>query len=218
MRHSILVALLLTFNLVPLAHADEPVRDDIVDLRHERLPSRRVFLGWTADNRAVIHAVDCGEGDGGSQFCSTKLEIVSKAKTESLPILEPPRRSGPDADGFPWQVSTELASKAIRAERAALAKLGTLQPSAPGPLPAAAANGNGCNVDVAVGKQPQLRVRALGKECLYEGGNAVYEGADVIDRKLSPDRKLIAVTVRVIEKYTEYRTPYTTTYVIAVTP
>src|SRR5690349_19590958 len=65
-----------------LAFADqEHVRDDIVDLRHDRWPNRRVFLGWTADNRAVIHVVSCGTYDGsGAPFCSSSLEVFGPSK------------------------------------------------------------------------------------------------------------------------------------------
>src|SRR5215510_4428720 len=96
-----------------LAFADhEPVRDDIVDLRHDRWPNRRVFLGWTADNRAVIHVASCGTFDGsGAPFCSSTLEVFGATKQSRTPLLDPtyrqcdPDRADAGSPGPAWAVS-----------------------------------------------------------------------------------------------------------------
>ena len=100
MRFALLVLLAST----PALAGHELVRDDIVDLRHDRWPNRRVFLGWTADNRAVIHVVSCGTYDGSdAPFCSSSLEVFGATKrsgrdgTDQLtPLLDPTcRHCGP---------------------------------------------------------------------------------------------------------------------------
>lgn len=96
----------------------EPIRDDILDIRHERFPDRRVFLGWTADGRAVMHEAGCL-----TQFdvlmCSVTLFAVGAdgKRSEGISLLEL-------NDNF--AISTEVASAAIRKERDALARLGPL--------------------------------------------------------------------------------------------
>jgi hypothetical protein len=213
MRPSIVLAVLLASGA--LARADEPVRDDIVDLRHERVPSRRVFVGWTADNQAVVHVVDCGFGDGGGAWCKSTLEVIGENKVE-IPILQPEEIGELYGEKFLWGVSSELASKAIRAERAAFAKLGPLQPSATD-APHVAANGWKCNVELFIDKQ-QRTWNALGRHCVYEGGGTSFWGAQVLDVQLSPDRTRLAVSLRVESKHEEYRSSSMETRVLSVTP
>lgn len=202
MRFAFLLLVLLT----SVAHADEPVRDDIVDLRHHRLPDRRVFLGWASDGRAVVHAVACGVNDAGGPFCSSSLEVIGNRKVESVRVLEPSCGDSCDPFGetFAWSVPTELASQAIRAERAALAKLGALQPSATGPLPQVSARSDGCNVDVVIGDRRVPKVLALGKGCIREGGSESLVAAVVVGVQLSPDRRRIAVALRVRSRFMEW--------------
>lgn len=210
MRLALLFLLLPTF-----AHADEPVRDDIVDLRHQRVPSRRVFVGWTADNQAVVHVADCGTGDGGGAWCTSALEVIGKKKV-AIPIMKAEEIADQYSGNFMWGVSSELASKAIRAERAALARLGPLQPSAPSP-PRITASGWECNVDLRIDEHKRTW-HALGRHCLFEGGNDSYWGATVLDTQLSPDRTLLAVSLRIESKSGEYRSTSMETRVLAVTP
>lgn len=211
--------LLLLVLLTNVAHADEPVRDDIVDLRHHRLPYRRVFVGWTADGRAVIHAVACGVNDGGGPFCRSSLEVIGNTKTESVPVLQPVCSDPCDPYGEPfiWSVPTELASQAIRMERTALAELGALQPSATGPLPQVSVRADGCKVDVMIGKKRVPKVLALGDQCVYEGGSDSFQGVAVVGVRLSPDQRKIAVTLRVRSKFMEWTDSFEVTKVFDAT-
>lgn len=212
MCSSLVLVLLLTASL---AHADEPVRDDIVDLRHARVPSRRVLLGWTADNCAVVHVADCGFGDGGGAWCTSTLEVIG-ARTQVIALLAPEAVVDEYGETARWQVSGELASKAIRAERAALATLGPLQPSAPG-APHVTAGGGPCRIDLRIGEHKHSW-HALGSQCLQDGGITTYSGATVLDAQLSPDRTWIAVSLRIASRTGEYRGSAMETRVLAVTP
>jgi len=225
MRLALLVLLAPT-----LAFADhEPVRDDIVDLRHDRWPNRRVFLGWTADNRAVIHVVSCGTYDGsGAPFCFSSLEVFGATKrsgrdgTDQLtPLLDPtcrhcdPDRADADSPGPMWAVSTELASQAIHAERAALDALGTLQPSAVGTLPAVKIGGGICRIDVLVGQRRITGVMKISPtNCVANGGESSFRDARIRDVQLSPDRRMLAVTLTVQPRTLEWGDPVDITMVV----
>ena len=226
MRFALLILLAST-----LAFADhEPVRDDIVDLRHDRWPNRRVFLGWTADNRAVIHVVSCGTYDGsGAPFCSSSLEVFGATKRSGrdgadqfiTPLLVPtcrhcdPDGAGADTPGTTWAVSTELASQAIHAERAALDALGTLQPSAVGTLPAVKIGGGICRIDVLVGQRRITGVMKISPtDCVANGGDSSFRDARIRDVQLSPDRRMLAVTLTVRPRTFEWGDPVDITMVV----
>lgn len=217
MRCSIAVSLLLALLVTAPAYADtggdEPVRQDIVDLRHQRLPARRVFLGWTADRKAVVHVASCGSSDGGGPFCEVSLEITGakRAWPQSVPLLQPACSEPCTSydDGFPWTVPTELASRAIRAERAALAKLGPLQPSASAPPlvrlePDRQYEIYSCRVKASIDGRQRLTLLALGDQCIYDGGGSSLNERDILDVQLSPDRHQLAITLRVTQKSEEY--------------
>ena len=218
MRLALLILLAST-----LAFADhEPVRDDIVDLRHDRSPNRRVFLGWTADNRAVIHVVSCGTYDGsGAPFCSSSLEVFGATKRSGrdgadkfTPLLDPVRADA-DSPGPMWAVSTELASKAIHTERAALDALGTLQPSAVGTLPAVKIGGGICRIDVLVGQRRITGVMKISPtNCVANGGESSFRDARIRDVQLSSDRRMLAVTLTVQPRTLEWGDPVDITMVV----
>lgn len=226
---SVLVALwvLLTSTLAFADH--EPVRDDIVDLRHDRWPNRRVFLGWTADNRAVIHVVSCGTSDGsGAPFCSSSLEVFGATKRSGrdgtarrTPLLDPTcRHCDPDpasanSPGPMWAVSTELASRAIHAERAALDALGALQPSAVGTRPVVKIGGGLCRIDVLVGQRRITGVMKISPtSCVANGGDSSFRDARIGDVELSPDRRMLAVTLTVQPRTFEWGDPVDITMVV----
>jgi hypothetical protein len=74
------------------AFADpEPVRDDIVELRHARYPNRMTVLGWTADGRFVVHEASCGTNDGGGDFCSIRLHVTDLVRDDAKLIFAPTR-------------------------------------------------------------------------------------------------------------------------------
>lgn len=203
----------------PLATASEPVREDIVDIRHRRAPNRRTLLGWTADGKAVVHVVACGVNDGGGPFCRSTLDVVGAKRTQSIALLQPTCTAcDPFDESFAWLVSTELASQAIRTERAALAKLGPLRSSSPEAPPRVAARGDGCSIDLVVEARRVKNVFSLGAECLWAGGNDSWSEVEVRDVQLAPDRAAIAVTVRVMAKSMEWRDPADMARIIALAP
>ena len=210
-------ALLLLLASTPALADHEPVREDIVDLRHDRWPNRRVFLGWTADNKAVIHVASCGTYDGsGSPFCSSTLEVFGATKPSRTLLLEP--REGVASQDSVWAVSTELASQAIHAERAALDALGTLQPSAVGTLPTVKIAGDACRVDVLVDKQRITGVMKISTtQCFTNGGNGSFRKARLRDLQLSPDRRKLAVTLTVEPRFFEWGDPVDLTIVVDAT-
>jgi hypothetical protein len=215
-------ALLLLLASTPALADHEPVHDDIVDLRHDRWPNRRVFLGWTADNKVVIHVASCGTFDGsGSPFCSSTLEVFGATKPSRTLLLEPtcklgdPDRAGVASQDSVWAVSTELASQAIHAERAALDALGTLQPSAVGTLPTVKIAGDACRVDVLVGKQRITGVMKISTtQCITNGGNGSFRKARLRDVQLSPDRRKLAVTLTVEPRFFEWGDPVDLTLIV----
>jgi hypothetical protein len=220
------LALWILLASTPALADPEPVRDDIVDLRHDRWPNRRVFLGWTADDRAVIHVVSCGTHDGsGAPFCSSSLEVFDATKqsgrdgTEQFtPLLDPScRRCDADLSGPMWAVSTELASRAIRAERAALDALGPLQPSAVGALPVVKIGGGACRIDVLVGRRRIAGVMKIPPaHCLEDGGESSFRNPRIGDVQLSPDRRMLAVTLGVQPRMFEWGDPVDVTMVFDV--
>jgi hypothetical protein len=223
------LALLVLLASTPAFADHEPVRDDIVDLRHDRWPNRRVFLGWTADHRAVIHVASCGTYDGsGAPFCSSSLEVFDATMrsgrdgTDQLtPVLDPtcrhcdPDRADADSPGPTWAVSTELASQAIHAERAALDALGTLQPSAAGTLPAIKIGGGVCRIDVLVGQRRMTGVMEISPtDCVANGGESRFHDPRIRDVQLSPDRRMLAVTLTVQPRTFEWGDPVDITMVV----
>ena len=202
--------------------APELVRDDIVDLRHDRWPNRRVFLGWTADNQAVIHVASCGTFDGsGSPFCSSTLEVFGATEPSRTLLLAPTCRScdpGSAAVASPdsvWAVSTELAAQAIHAERAALDALGTLQPSGGGTLPAIKIGGEACRIDVLVGQRRITGVMKISPtQCVTNGGDSSFRKARIRDVQLSSDRRMLAVTLTVEPRTLEWGDPVDITMVV----
>lgn len=199
------LALLVLLGSTPAFADREPVRDDIVDLRHQRTPDRRVFLGWTADGRAVSHLSACGVSDGGGPFCSSQLEVTGEAPRVLLqPECAEP--CDPYTEGFHWSVPRTLASRAIRTERTALQALGPLHASTPGPRPAVEVRAKPCAIDVLVGER-RITVDTLGAQCISEGGDASFRDAKLLGVELSPDLQKLAVRIEVIDQVMEYADP-----------
>lgn len=218
-------ALLLLLTSTPAFADHELVRDDIVDLRHDRWPNRRVFLGWTADSRAVIHVASCGTLDGsGSPFCSSTLEVFGATNRSGTPLLDPtckqcdPDRANAGSQGPMWAVSTELASRAIHAEREALDALGTLRPSAVRTPPAVKIVGEACRIDVLVGQRRITGVMKVSPmQCVTNGGDSSFRTARIRDVQLSPDRRRLAVTLTVEPRTFEWGDPVDITMVVDAT-
>jgi hypothetical protein len=180
------------------------------------------YLGWTADNKAVIHVASCGTYDGsGSPFCFSTLEVFGGTKSSRTPVLDPtckwcdPDRAGVASPDSAWAVSTELASQAIHAERAALDALGTLQPSAVGTLPAVKIGGEICRIDVLVGQRRITGVMKISpSSCVANGGESSFRDARIRDVQLSPDRRMLAVTLTVRPRTLEWGDPVDITMVV----
>ncbi len=197
--------------------AAEPIRDDIVDLRHGRLPNRRVFLGWTADDRAVVHVASCGVNDGGGPFCSSVLEVTDRSGTSSTVLLVPAcGECDPYSDTFRYQVPTEVASKAIRAAAQKLAALGPLRASSASPTADARITRTTCSVAVAIG-EATTKV-SLGKDCIANGGSESIQSANVRDVHRSPDGAVLAITIAMDVKWMEWSGPRVIVKVVPSAP
>jgi hypothetical protein len=112
-----------------IARADDltaDARDDVVDIRHHRMPTRHAVLGWTADGAAVIRRTDCGWQDGsGFPFCDVTISIVRADRpAEVHPLLS----LGRDDEGECCAIDTGTAMAFIRGEAALRAQLGPLAP------------------------------------------------------------------------------------------
>lgn len=189
------------------AYADpEPVRDDIVDLRHGRLPTPLRFLGWTADGRAVLHVAQYAFQDASCapEGSSTLVIVPAKGTSVSIDVLVPEvnERIPYCSDAWPWRVPTDLASRAIRAESEALAALGPLQPATPTSVPEFSLVRGDCWVHLATGalgrRRTISRVFTIGpKACITNGHDLGIHDARIVDVHASPDGRSVAVTVNV---------------------
>lgn len=171
-----------------VAWADgEPVRDDIVDIRHGRMPDRRVFLGWTADGRAVAHQVLCAPQNDNPR-CEATLVVATERGAETTMLFS--------IGEVGLDISTDLASRAIRAERDALAKLGPLTKGAVATDLGLTAEA-GCD-GVKIKRGSQTLARPIAMTCPGELGDA--ETPSVSDARIravqvAPDHSRVAVSV-----------------------
>lgn len=122
--------------LVPLfvattAHADvESAREDIIDMRKGRMPSRTEVLGWTEDGAFVLRETDCNNQDVvGIPACSVTIHVGARGRTSAFSLfsLEWPDcglGAGPGAGC--WTITTEQASRFLKAEREVRERLGPL--------------------------------------------------------------------------------------------
>jgi hypothetical protein len=189
------------------AYADrEPVRDDIVDLRHARSPEPLRFLGWTFDGRAVLHEAHYGFQDASCapEASSSLVVAASNAVSESTGVLAPEVDDGFRwcSDAWPWRVSYTAASRAIRTEAAALASLGSLHPGALAEHPNPTLVHGDCWVHLATG--PLGHHKTIGhvftigpKACIGNGHDLVVHDAEIVDIHASPDGHALAVTIDV---------------------
>ncbi|HET9626260.1 MAG TPA: hypothetical protein VFP84_33085 [Kofleriaceae bacterium] len=226
---SVLWGLWVLLSATPALAQHERVRDDIVDLRHDRWPGGRVLLGWTADNRAVVHAVASGTHDGsGAPFATASLEVIAATKqpgsvdeVQRTPLLDLPcegcgaDRADADPPGPAWVIPTEVASRAIRAERAALDALGPLQPSAVGERPVVKIVAHSCRIDLLVGRRLITGMMTIPRaSCIADGGDSSFRDAHLDGVALSPDRQRLAVTFTVQPRTFEWGDPFDVTVVV----
>lgn len=201
----------------------EPVRDDIVELRHGRAPTPIRFLGWTADGRAVLHEATYGFQDAScAPEGSSQLVVVpAKAAAVSIEVLQPEldERIPYCSDGWPWRVSTKLASQAIRAESAALAALGPLTPGVATKDPELSLVHGDCWVHLATGtpghRRTISRVFTIGPNaCIGNGHDLGIRDASIVDVHASPDGRSLAVTVSVTTHSLDFYASFLQTVVV----
>jgi hypothetical protein len=207
------------------AHAGpEPVRDDIVELRHGRFPTPLRFLGWTAAARAVLHQARYGLDDASCapEGSSTLVIVPATGVSVSIDVLLPEvdERIPYCSDAWPWRVPTGLASRAIRTESDALAALGPLQPSAQMPLPVLSLVRGDCWVHLASGtrghRRTISRVFVIGpKACIDNGHDLSIHDARIVDIHASPDGTFVAVTVNVTTSSLDSYSSFLQTVVVA---
>jgi hypothetical protein len=207
------------------AYADhEPVRDDIVELRHGRWPTPLRFLGWTADGRAVLHEAqyDFQDLSCAPEGSSTLVVVAADGNPVSTDVLQPEidDRIPYCSDEWPWRVPTTVASRAIRAESAALAALGPLQPAAPANLPRFTIVHGDCWVHLATGVHGRRRtissVFSIGpKACIDNGNDDSIRDARIVDMHASPDGRAVAVTVEVTTQSLDFYASFLQTVVVS---
>lgn len=202
----------------------EPVRDDITDLRHHRMPTPLRFLGWTADGRAVLHEASYGFQDDSCmpQGGSTLLTVRDDGTGDSIPLLQPVVDDDfvLCSDAFPWRVPTALASRAIRAEARALAALGPLQPGVPAKHPELSLVRGPCWLHLAARTHGHThtiaRVLTIGPEtCVADGHDLGIRDAQIVDMHASPDGRSLAVTVNVTTQSMDFYDSFVQTVVVA---
>src|SRR5690242_8090748 len=74
--------LLVLVALTSIAHAD--ARQDIVDIRHRRMPNHTDVLGWTADGAFVLRRTTCEVQDlSDIPSCGVSIDVASTTGTAS---------------------------------------------------------------------------------------------------------------------------------------
>lgn len=119
------------------AHADvEEAREDIVDMRKGRMPSRVSVLGWTEQGAFVFRETECDRQDVvDAPACHVAIFVAERGKTRSFPMFstEWPSdcREPADVALGCWTITTEAASAFLAAERDLRARLGPLTAGTP---------------------------------------------------------------------------------------
>jgi hypothetical protein len=124
---------------------------------------------------------------------SVSTEVLQPEIDERVPYC---------SDGWPWRVSTKLASQAIRAEAAALSALGPLTQGVSATEPELSLVHGDCWVHLATGRHGHLRTIArvftIGPNaCIGNGHDLGIRDASIVDMHASLDGRWLAVTVNV---------------------
>jgi hypothetical protein len=121
----------------PVLAESEPARDDIVDIRHGRMPVRAAALGWRDSGAFVYRRTACSVQDlSDIPQCSVVIDVAAGGQTRSNSLFAATweigcvesRDATPDPTLGCWKIPTAEASRFISAERALLATLGPLTP------------------------------------------------------------------------------------------
>lgn len=111
------------------ARGDVPhAREDIVELRHGRLPNRWIALGWTGSDAFALRDTDCGlQDDSGIPRCAVSIAIADTHGTRREPLYGATwgECSG---SGACFAVSGSDAQQFMQRERDVTTALGALTP------------------------------------------------------------------------------------------
>lgn len=181
-------------------------RQDIVDLRAGRTPTRHHFVGWADDGSAVARSLVCSEG--GELMCRAQLvraTPIGLDRTKLWSSHDYEDEQDPDAETL--SLGRASAIRFIRAERDALAALPPLQPGQAVDTPTAAFGSiGGATTTVTVHARPtyddmdsvRLSVAVTGPSGavvrlrdLTETGR--LERSRVLESRLSPDGERVWV-------------------------
>ncbi len=128
--------LLVLLTMTTIAHAD--AREDIVDIRHRRMPNRTAVLGWTAEGAFVLRRTSCIVQDlSDSPSCAVTIDVASRDRTVSHLLfnatweIDCVEKEMPAAALGCYKIPTADAMKFIAAERELLASLGSLRAGTP---------------------------------------------------------------------------------------
>jgi hypothetical protein len=121
----------------PVLADGEPARDDIVDIRHGRMPARAAALGWTGAGAFVYRRTACNVQDlSDVPQCVVMIDVGERGQTRSHALFSATweigcieyRGAAPDPALGCWTIPTAEASRFIAAERDLRATLGPLTP------------------------------------------------------------------------------------------
>ena len=232
MRALILVPILAA---TATAHADvEAAREDIVDMRRGRMPSRSEALGWTEDGAFVFRRTSCVVQDlSDIPSCRVEIDVAKGRRTESHVLFSVTWEIGcaeafdgpPDPALGCWAIPTDAASTFLAAERELREKLGPLTEG----TRTGRRLGNGALAIVEYGDPQAGRRRAalaLVKDGRWralrviwnvdDGGDEFLRGAPSIDRvERSPDGTSLAIVSSLSHAEDDY---YWTSYRVDVVP
>ncbi len=134
-------ALAIVAVLCGTARADvEEARDDLVEMRHGRMPFRVRVLGWMDDGGYAVRRTDCHiQDDSGLPQCEITIVVARPAGTTTHALFS--TSWDPDcglsevtsrpAPATCWAISGAEASKLLATERSLRARLGSFTPGTP---------------------------------------------------------------------------------------
>lgn len=128
--------LLVLLTMTSIAHAD--ARDDIVDIRHRRMPNRTAVFGWTDDGAFVLRRTSCVVQDlSDIPSCEVTVDVASRGHTVSHLLfnatweIDCVEKEKPAAALGCYKIPTADAMEFIAAERELLASLGPFHAGTP---------------------------------------------------------------------------------------
>ena len=166
LRRIALVSALVSLLAPPQARAD--ARADIVDLRHDRSPTRHELLGWTPAGEAALRWIVCSEG--GERQCRAGVGAFGVGTERVTTTLE---HAGYD------RLPVADAIAFIRSERAAIDALGPLTagpPAVDGRLAFGVVGGVASEVRARIVRTPDLDPGGIVRLAVHAGSRRVELG------------------------------------------